>query len=115
MDRRSSLIATVFASVVLLAGIDAADAKPRAKPRPRPQVQLKVPRAVRTRSIDAPSANQPSVRYAGLSVDACRAELSNRKIRFDDVASAPGVLAPVRLPEGIGGVLYRTDNSPQVR
>ena len=50
----------------------------------------------------------PSTRYAGLSAPDCLAELGRRKITYTPVQSAPGVLAPVRLPEDVGGVVYRT-------
>jgi hypothetical protein len=50
----------------------------------------------------------PSTRYAALTAPDCLAELGRRKITFTPVQSAPGVLAPVRLPEDVGGVVYRT-------
>lgn len=53
-------------------------------------------------------ARHPSARYAAMSAEQCRAALERRKIAFEPVRRAPGVLAPVRLPQGVGGVLYRT-------
>jgi len=50
----------------------------------------------------------PSARYANMTGSVCRAELRKRKVRFEPVAKAPGVLAPVRIAEGIDGVIYRT-------
>ena len=50
----------------------------------------------------------PSTRYAALGAADCLAELGRRKITFTLVQSAPGVLAPVRLPDDVGGVVYRT-------
>ncbi|MFS8071539.1 MAG: hypothetical protein ACMG6S_34650, partial [Byssovorax sp.] len=50
----------------------------------------------------------PSTRYAALGAADCLAELGRRKITFTPVQSAPGVLAPVRLPDDVGGVVYRT-------
>jgi hypothetical protein len=50
----------------------------------------------------------PSARYAALDGAECVAELTRRRIAFDPVRRAPGVLSPVRLPEGVGGVVYRT-------
>ncbi len=54
-------------------------------------------------------ASAPSYRYASLSKEACVAELDRRAIRYVAVDVAKGVLAPVRLPEGVGGVRYRTE------
>jgi hypothetical protein len=51
----------------------------------------------------------PSVRYGAMSAEACTTELQRRGVSFDPVKNAPGVLAPVRLPKGTGGVLYRTE------
>jgi hypothetical protein len=45
----------------------------------------------------------------------CLAELARREIKAARVERAPGVLAPVRLPEGIGGVVYRTPAPAHVR
>ncbi|WP_437485125.1 hypothetical protein WME75_00045 [Sorangium sp. So ce1014] len=53
-------------------------------------------------------AKHPSARYAAMSAEQCRAALARRKIAFEPVPRAPGVLAPVRLMQGVGGVLYRT-------
>lgn len=53
-------------------------------------------------------AKHPSTRYAALDAPACLSELARRKITFTPVTSAPGVLAPVRVPEDVGGVVYRT-------
>lgn len=53
-------------------------------------------------------AKHPSARYAALSAAQCRAALTQRKIAFEPVPRAPGVLAPVRLMQRVGGVLYRT-------
>lgn len=53
-------------------------------------------------------AGAPSARYAALSAAACRTELSDRSIAFTSVSKARGVLAPVRIIDGVGGVLYRT-------
>jgi len=53
-------------------------------------------------------ATAPAVRYSSLSAKKCKAKLKKRKIRFQPVRSARGVLAPVRILDGVGGVLYRT-------
>jgi hypothetical protein len=50
----------------------------------------------------------PSTRYAALDAAACLEELARRSVPFTLVERAPGVVAPVRLPEGAGGVLFRT-------
>lgn len=57
----------------------------------------------------------PVTRYAALSAPDCLAELGRRKIPFTTVQSAPGVLAPVRLPEDVGGVVYRTAIAKHLR
>lgn len=44
-----------------------------------------------------------------MTAAACFAELDHRAIAYTRVAEAPGVLAPVRLPKDVGGVVYRTD------
>ncbi|AUX38632.1 hypothetical protein SOCE26_000090 [Sorangium cellulosum] len=53
-------------------------------------------------------ARHPSARYAAMSAGQCREALVRRKVAFEPVPHAPGVLAPVRLMQGVGGVLYRT-------
>jgi len=50
-----------------------------------------------------------------MTADACLAELGRRAIEFTRVEKAPGVLAPVRIPKGAGGVIYRTDAAPAAR
>ncbi|MSP23783.1 MAG: hypothetical protein EXR75_01185 [Myxococcales bacterium] len=54
-------------------------------------------------------ATAPSYRYANLTKDECLAELERRAIPHLRVDIARGVLAPVRIPEGVGGVRYRTE------
>jgi hypothetical protein len=53
-------------------------------------------------------AKHPSARYAAMTAAQCREVLTRRNVAFTPVPRAPGVLAPVRLPRGAGGVLYRT-------
>jgi len=60
-------------------------------------------------------AERPWARYAAMTAPRCRDELSRRGIRAEPVARAPGVMAPVRLPEGAGGVVYRTSAPAHVR
>ena len=50
----------------------------------------------------------PALRYAAMLPGACRAELTRRSVAYTDVPYAAGVLIPVRVPEGVGGVLYTT-------
>jgi hypothetical protein len=57
----------------------------------------------------------PATRYGALSAPACLEELTRRDVVFEAVADAPGVLAPVRLPEGVGGVAYHTEASAHAR
>jgi hypothetical protein len=53
-------------------------------------------------------ADTPSARYAALDSRACLAELAKRGVEVELVDRAPGVMAPLRLPSGAGGVLFRT-------
>ncbi|MBW2524540.1 MAG: extensin family protein [Deltaproteobacteria bacterium] len=53
-------------------------------------------------------ASAPAVRYADMSRPSCLAELAERKIPYQPVAAAPGVVTPVRILDGVGGVAYRT-------
>lgn len=57
----------------------------------------------------------PSAKYGRLSAPACRSELMKRKIPFTKVAEAPGVLAPVRIPKGVGGIAFHTLVLPKDR
>lgn len=50
----------------------------------------------------------PAIRYASLDKASCEAELVRRRIPFEPVASARGVVAPVRLTGPVSGVLYRS-------
>lgn len=60
-------------------------------------------------------AKHPSTKYAAMTATECKTELGQRGIAFTSVASAPGVLAPVRLTKDVGGVLFRTEAAPHVR
>ncbi len=91
-------------------------AKPRRSPKRRaPAHPAKARRSKRRAPARvakwAPSPappNTPAARYAKLSADECKAELTQRGIPYLD-ETAPGVEIPVRLLGPIGGVLYRTD------
>jgi hypothetical protein len=50
----------------------------------------------------------PAAQYAALDTAGCHAALRKRKIEFEVVARAPGVMAPVRIPKGVGGIVFRT-------
>lgn len=65
--------------------------------------------------FDAEQATSPSFRYANLGAEACFAALDERRIAWVAAGSAPGVLAPVRIPAGVGGVSYHTALSPARR
>jgi hypothetical protein len=62
-------------------------------------------------SFSADFGSAPSYRYGKLSRDACHAELKRRKIEFSVVAEARAVLAPVRIANGLRGVVFRTELS----
>lgn len=49
-----------------------------------------------------------SARYASLDRPGCEAELGRRKVPFERVAEARGVLAPVRLTGPVSGVTFRS-------
>ncbi len=51
----------------------------------------------------------PASRYAALDKAACEAELVKRRIAFDRVDSARGVIAPVRLSGPLSGVTFRSN------
>ncbi len=50
-----------------------------------------------------------------MSSAACLHELSRRAIEFTRVDGAPGVVTPLRLPAGVGGVVYRTEAPAHLR
>lgn len=50
----------------------------------------------------------PAMHYAGLDKGTCEAELGKRKIVFERVGEARGVIAPVRIPGAIGGVTFHS-------
>jgi hypothetical protein len=66
-------------------------------------------------SLDPDWANAPSARYAAMAKPQCLAELQRRRIAYQPVREAPGVVAPVRVIDGVGGVIYRTALSRQRR
>ncbi|MBW2455856.1 MAG: hypothetical protein JRI68_15170 [Deltaproteobacteria bacterium] len=59
-------------------------------------------------TFGADYAKAPSYQYGSLDAPSCLAELHRRKVSYQPVAEARGVLAPVRIPDGVGGVLFRT-------
>ena len=56
----------------------------------------------------------PAIRYAGLTQEACEAELATRHIEFAR-ETAKGVLAPVRLKGSLHGVEFRTNLKDEQR
>jgi Extensin-like protein C-terminus len=66
------------------------------------------PPTERATAPDEDGKNVPSATYGAMSGGSCRAELAKRKIPFRAEADAPGVLAPVRIPEGLGGIRFHT-------
>ncbi len=87
--RRAACIALTVAAAALLPGSALAHGKGRAKFHPD-------------------WASHPSTRYGAMTAPQCVAELTRRGVAFTPVEDALGVLAPVRLPRGVGGVTYRT-------
>lgn len=100
---RHAATCLALGAFVLLAGVPTwpasiAEAKP-AKHKP------KKPRITEDESW----GSAPSVRYAGLTKTECKAELGERKIRFEEVDEARGVVMPIRVKGPIGGVSYHTE------
>jgi len=94
----------VLIAALLVVASGSADARGKAKKRPRV-------------TFDAAWASHPSALYAGLSAAKCTDELGRRGVAFTPVTQGPtpGVLAPVRLPKDVGGVVYRSQATPNVR
>ena len=61
-----------------------------------------------TATFDPDWSATTAARYANLGSQACLTELEKRAIKFQRVAEAPGVVTPVRVLDGVGGVVYRT-------
>lgn len=59
--------------------------------------------------FDGGWANYPSAKYAAMSADACTHELDVRGVAFTRAPGSAGVLAPIRLPKGAGGVVFQSD------
>ena len=90
-------VALTAALCGLLLASDALAHKGR-KPRPRKRLA----------TFSANYASAPSYRYGNLDAPSCLAELRKRKVSYRRVAEARGVLAPVRIPDGVGSVIFRT-------
>ncbi len=104
MARGRTLLAFAL-GLSLAAVVGATAATPRSVlARPAKQARKK-PRTV----VDDDWAKAPSAHYAALGKDACLRELRQRGASFDEVASARGVLAPIRLRGPLGGVAYHTE------
>ncbi len=65
--------------------------------------------------FDADWAKHPSAQYAALTAPKCLEELTRRGIEHAVEKPSPGVLAPVRLPKDVAGVVYRTAAPPHAR
>lgn len=59
-------------------------------------------------ATSGPQKAPAAARYASLDRAACEAELVRRRVPFERVAEARGVLAPVRLTGPLSGVTYRS-------
>ena len=70
-------------------------------------------RKKRVATADADYKAAPSYKYGQLSAPSCYKELKARKIHFTRVDEARGVLAPVRIPKGVGGVRFHTVLPPE--
>lgn len=95
---RTGVWRAVAVSLVALLAAHPAEAKP-AKRKP------KKPRT----SQEADWSSAPSVKYAGMTRKECLAELKHRKVKFEEVEQARGVVIPIRPKGTIGGVLFRTE------
>ena len=117
-----ALSAVLGVSVVLTAGAVLADDPPKDPPLPDPTatggLDVTPPDnatggtdgslAIGTLVTPANPNATPAKRYGSLDRASCVAELGRRKIPFAAVASARGVLAPVRLTGPLHGVTYHT-------
>lgn len=56
---------------------------------------------------------RPSARYTALSEKQCFAELTLRKINVERESAKPGVRTPVRIPQGLAGIHFRTSSKPK--
>lgn len=65
--------------------------------------------------VPAVAGTPPANNYAKLDKASCEAELTKRTISFTSVASATGVLAPVRLTGALHGVTFHSPLSPEKR
>lgn len=91
MSRRAILCAVAAFAVLLVAG----DADARRKKKPNVK-------------FHPDWAKHPSAQYAAMTAPKCLEELARRGIDHTVEKPSPGVLAPVRLPKDVGGVVYRT-------
>src|SRR5262245_34258345 len=66
-------------------------------------------------TVPPDAASAPAVRYARLDRASAATELGRRGVSFSSVASARGVLAPVRLTGPLAGVTYRSPLSAAAR
>ncbi len=101
---------TVLLLLAALGAASPASAKGRAPRKAHDRKHAEKPAAKHgVAAPDADYAAAPSYRYANMTADACRSELVRRGVRFTAVDDAPGVLAPVRIPDGVGGIRYHTE------
>jgi hypothetical protein len=66
------------------------------------------------RQVDDPTTS-PAYRYGKLERFQCEAELTRRQVPFTRVASARGVLAPVRLTGPVRGVTFHSNLPARAR
>lgn len=104
--------AALACGVALAAGLVAGDASARGRGKPAGARAKPAGGHVR---YHPDWEKHPATRYAAMSASACTAELGSRGIAFTRVDEAPGVLAPVRLPKDVGGVVYRTEAPAHLR
>lgn len=88
---------------------------PAARPAGSPAPASGSHRADRVATFEADWASAPAARYASLDGPSCLTELRQRQIAFTEEATAAGVTTPVRVLDGVGGVVYRTDQSREAR
>lgn len=88
----------VFLGVVMAVAAGDASAKPAKRKAKRPRT-----------AAPADYAKAPSFKYGAMSRSECLTELAARKVPFEPVDEARGVVIPIRLTGAVGGIRVRTE------
>lgn len=88
----------VLLGVVLAFAAGDASAKPAKRKAKRPRT-----------AAPTDYAKAPSFKYGAMSRSECLTELTTRKVPFEPVDEARGVVIPIRLTGAVGGIRVRTE------